>query len=274
MDRRTFVQSLGAALALPAVPGPRCRAPYPLGLQLYTVRRFLRADPARTLAVVARAGYVEVEFAGYADVMPARLRRMLDDAGLAAPAAHVGLDALAPAQLPATLDAAAVLGHRWLVVPWLPAADRTPDGYARTGERLAAAGAAARAHGVRVAWHNHDFELAPLPDGRRGLDLLLAASDPSTVDLELDLFWAAQAGADPAALLRETAARVRLVHVKDRGGPPDHAMRDVGDGMLDWPAILAAARAAGVAHAFVEHDEPADALASIRRSAAYLARLP
>lgn len=246
-----------------------------IGVQLYTVRDAMRADPDAALARLAAIGYREVEFAGYHDRAPRALRATLDRVGLTAPSAHVPLEDVAPARLGAALEAAGTMGHRWLVVPWLAPAQRAADadGWRRLADRLTAAGRTAAAAGVRLAYHNHDFELRPLADGTRPLDVLLAATDPSLVDFELDVYWATFAGQDPVAWLDRHPGRIRLLHLKDSGGAPDHAMLSVGAGRIDFPRLLAAGARAGVRHAFVEHDAPSDAFASVTASHAYLAGL-
>lgn len=269
---------LGAACApaLAASPASAGRArsrARPLGLQLYTVRGPLRRDFEETLAAVAAAGYGEVEFAGYHDRTPTEVRRLLERNGLAAPAAHVPWERT-ERDWPAALAEAAAVGHRYAIVPWLPEAARgDADAWRRTAERLDRAGREARAAGLRFGYHNHDFELRPLADGTLPLDLLIAATDPAHVVFELDLYWLVRAGQDPAAWLARHASRVELVHVKDSAGPPDHRMVDVGAGTIDFAAFLPAAVDRGVRHVFVEHDDPADPLASMRASASALRRV-
>jgi len=271
MDRRSFVGTTAAALAggRPAAP----RAPRRLdriGLQLYTVRRELQQDFAGTLARVAATGYREVEFTDYFGKAPRDVRALLDHHGLVAPSVHVSL---APDQWRAALEAAPVIGYHYLVAAWIPAeARRTLDDYKRIAESFNHAGAEARAAGRQFAYHNHDFEFVPL-EGRLPYDVLLAETDPQLVQLEIDLYWITKGGQDPLAYFARWPGRVPLVHVKDSAGPPEHRMMDVGAGTIDWKRIFARRDQAGIRHAFVEHDEPRDAFASIRASYAYLKRL-
>lgn len=239
-------------------------------------------DPAATLDALAAIGYDEVEFAGYFGHPPATIREWLDGAGVAAPAAHVGMEELTGDGLTSSLEAAAVLGHRWLVLPWIPAQMRTAEGYRAVADTLNTAGAAARDAGVRIAYHNHDFEFEPLgepseppgqpfqPQGRSGYDLLLERLDPSLVDMEIDFHWSAAAGAAFEPLVADHPGRFALCHVKDldaQGG-----MADVGAGTIDWAALFALSEEAGLRHYFVEHDNPADPLASARSSYRYLSQ--
>lgn len=244
-----------------------------IGVQLYTVRSLMADDVAGTLDLVAGVGYAEVEFAGYFGYAPAQLRAWLDAAGLTAPAAHVDLDALEGSALEATLEDATIVGHDWVVVPWIPEAMRTSDGYREVADLLNAAGDAAAGAGVRMGYHNHAFEFEMLDgadtEGRTGYSLLLEHLDPALVDLEIDLHWSAVGGADALELFADHPGRFPLCHVK--GLSADGRMVDVGAGVIDWPGLFARSEEAGLQHYFVEHDQPSDPLASIEASYRYLA---
>ncbi len=242
-----------------------------IGLQLYTVRSLMAEDVAATLDAVAAIGYQEVEFAGYFGHAPAQVRALLDAAGLTAPAAHMDLIALQGADLAASIEAALVVGHRWLVVPWIAEELRTADGYREVAAILNEAGAAAQSAGLRVAYHNHAFEFETVvndPPGTTGYAVLAEALDPSLVDLEIDLHWSAVAGVDALALFAEYPGRFTLCHLKDLTS--DGRMADVGAGQIDWDALLARSEQAGLQHYFVEHDQPDDPIASVEASYRYL----
>ena len=122
---------------------------------------------------------------------------------------------------------------------------------------------------MRFAYHNHDFELRSV-DGQRPLDLLLKETDPSLVDFEMDLYWVVFGGGDPLDFFNRYPKRFPMVHVKDSAGPPDNRMVDVGQGKIDFRSIFAQSDKAGIKHYFVEHDQPADPIATIRNSYNYL----
>jgi sugar phosphate isomerase/epimerase len=279
--RRGF---LGASLAALAAHGYRFRPSAParetdppsdrldtIGVQLYTVRGEMRRDPEGTLARVARIGYREVEFAGYHNRTPEQLRDALRANGLSAPAAHVGLDSLEGDRGARTIDAAATLGHRYLVVAWMPEDwRRTLDDWRRVAERMNRVGERTRAAGIQFAYHNHDFEFRPL-EGRVPFEVFCEAADPTLVQIELDLFWITHGGGDPLAFIGRWPGRVPMVHVKDR--TVEGTMVDVGAGAINWRRIFAERRRAGIRHYFVEHDEPPDPWASISASFGYLGRL-
>ncbi|HVE77262.1 MAG TPA: sugar phosphate isomerase/epimerase [Gemmatimonadaceae bacterium] len=263
--------SATAARSDSAAPGaaPAGRA---IGIQLYTVRTLMERDVEGTLEALAGVGYREVEFAGYFGREPRTLRQTLDRLQLAAPATHVSLDELR-AHLPRVFDAAQTLGHRYVVCPWIDEKERTLAGYRRIAGELNRWGAACRDRGMRLAYHNHEFEFARV-DNVVPYDLLLAETDPAVVFMELDLFWATKAGADPLALFTRQRRRFPLWHVKDmRGVQGPQEMVAVGEGDIDFGRIFAAAQQSGMEHFFVEHDNPTDPLASARTSYRNLARV-
>lgn len=285
IDRRQFVTSClasavaGAELQFHPYPDPRShpsRDPRLWGIQLYTVREQAKADLAGTLRGLGAMGYREVEFAGLHGHPAADVRRMLDDAGLSAPAGHVGLEALTGAALDQTIADAKVLGHRFLIVPWIPNEQRTADGYAATADAFSQAGERLRPAGLGFGYHNHDFEFSPVgaggPSATCGYDILLDRTDPGLVCMELDLFWVRKGGRDAGAYFAKYPNRFRLVHIKDMAA--DGAMVDLGRGVMPWRELLHAAATAGVTHWFAEHDEPADPMAFARSAIQYLDTLP
>lgn len=283
-DRRTFLTSVATAMAglatgcLPvpgrasraaaaAAGGPLASMPNGIGLQLYTVRSLLATSFEPTLEAVAALGYSEVEFAGYHRQVPATVRAALDRYGLRAPSAHVAVDATGDAWA-RLVDDAAIVGHRWLTLPWVDGRRWTEDRWHRLAATLNDRGAAAARAGLRVAYHNHDFELRG--QDRLPLEILLAETDPALVDFEMDVYWLVAAGHDPIAWL-ERGTRFRMLHLKDTAGAPDHRMTDVGKGVIDWSAVLRTAARQGALHHFVEHDSPERPLESAAASHAHLA---
>jgi sugar phosphate isomerase/epimerase len=130
----------------------------------------------------------------------------------------------------------------------------------------------ARKAGLRFAYHNHNFEFNRLGD-QLPYEILLEETDPSLVEMEMDIYWVVRGGGDPLDLIKRHPGRFTMVHLKDSGGPPDHKMMDVGSGTIDFAGIFAHAREAGIEHAFVEHDEPPDEFASLKASYPLAARL-
>jgi sugar phosphate isomerase/epimerase len=244
-----------------------------IGMQLYTVRRELEKDFEGTLARVASLGYREVEFAGYFDHPPREVRALLNRHRLTAPAAHVQLAALR-GSLQEMIEAAHVIGHKYLLVAYLPAEERKSlDDYKRLIPLFDKAGEELKKAGIRFAYHNHDFEFAPL-DGRIPYDLLLDGTDPQTVKLEMDLYWIVKAGASPLKYFEKYPGRYHLLHVKDMDATPKRYFTEVGRGVIDFKTIFANADKAGVRHYFVEQDEtPGSPFESLKLSMDYLKRL-
>ncbi len=195
MQRREALRILGGTLLLGS------RAPLDaihrgasgrldkIGIQLYSVRSELAKDFDGTLARVAEIGYAEVEFAGYYDRTPAQVAAALRRTGLSAPSAHIPIELLGRSWAK-TLDGARTMGHRYLIVPWLPDADRaTSHGVKRIAGLFERAGKEAKAAGVRLGFHNHDVDFVPFADerGSAPFDMLLQETDPDHVVFELDL---------------------------------------------------------------------------------------
>jgi Sugar phosphate isomerases/epimerases len=227
----------------------------PIALQLYTVREEAARDLAGTLAKVAEIGYSGVELGGFPGTDAAEVRRMLDDNGLAPVGTHVAIDVLEKS-LPDVIAYNQTLGTPYVTCPYL-GDDRRGDiaAYRATGRLLNDIGAKLKAEGLTFAYHHHAFEFEAKEDGVYGLDALLEAADPENLGLELDTYWVAKGGEDPVAYLQKYRGRVRLVHVKDMAGPEaDGRFAEVGEGVLDWPAIFEAAESGSVAHYIVEQD--------------------
>jgi sugar phosphate isomerase/epimerase len=268
MYRRDTLRLLGALALSRAIPAsPPQRKIESIGLQLYTVRAALEGDFDATLARVAAIGYREVEFAGYFGHTAQEVRASLQRTGLAAPSAHIPIDAIG-AGWEGVIENALAIGHRYLVVASVGNVTDI-DAYRRIAERFNHAGAVAKKAGIRFAYHNHDFEFAPLA-GRLPYDVLLEATDPEYVCFEMDLYWITKGGQSPLTYFTRWPGRIPLVHVKDAAAAPPHRMTDVGAGMIDWQRLLEKGTRAGVEHFFVEHDEAPDAFASITASYAYL----
>lgn len=243
----------------------------PIALQLYTVRT-LKLPPDELFAAVAGAGYGGVELAGTYGLQADALHALLEAHGLRVVSAHVSLDALED-DLPAAIRYHKALGNDTLVVPWVPEAlrSKSSEGWKALGKRIDTLGRRCAHAGMRLMYHNHDFEMA-IVDGRPAIDWLLENAAEAGVGWEMDVAWAQFGGQNVPALLERYAGRCARLHAKDLGdNAAEHGLADVGSGTLDWDAILPAARAAGVEWYIVEHDYPTDPLASISRSYAFLA---
>jgi sugar phosphate isomerase/epimerase len=255
-----------------------------LGMQLYTVRAEMAKDFDGTLARVAALGFREVEFAGYFDRTPQQVRAALDRNGLTSPSTHIDLASIS-SRLPQVIEASRVIGHTFIVMPWLDDATRKDPGiWQQVADTLNRAGETARAAGIRMGYHNHHFEFVPTASGQLPFDVLLERCDPKLVVFELDLAWISAAGQDPLAYFAKYPGRFPMVHVKGlrkrpaqgAATPIDQVMpdiADVGGDSIDWARVFARSEQAGIAHYYVEHDNPKSAFDSLAASAKYLQAL-
>jgi len=242
-----------------------------IALQLYTVRRLAATDLPGTLAAVALAGYRAVELAGLPDMPPAELSRLLDSAGLRVVGSHEGVEGLRR-DATAVADRLATLACPRVVVPWMPEEDRrTADDVRRFAAELARYAGLFADRGIRLGYHNHAFEFGTL-DGTTIWDRFLGALPPE-VEIELDVHWLAAGGRDPVVELRSVGNRVRLLHMKDRTAGREPRDAPPGEGTLPFPAIVEAARAAGVEWYIVEQDEPRNPVEDITSGLRYLETL-
>jgi sugar phosphate isomerase/epimerase len=225
----------------------------------------LKQDFGGALARVAGIGYQGMEF-GLATLEQAPLPLdeiacRLADLGLRTVNLHIVAQVLEDRFGEVTATAHR-LGCSWVTIPWGPADSaeqlkRDAAAYDRLGARY-------RAEGLGLCYHNHDHELRRF-DGRHGLEILLAESDPVNLRSQLDVCWVRFGGADPVAFLQRYAGRVPLVHLKDvarlepscetgHGSHEQMVFTEVGTGIVDFPAVTAAARQAGAEWGTVEQD--------------------
>lgn len=279
------VAAAGSSVLAQAIDAHERRQPPrgPWGVQLYTVRDQIGRDAATVLERLAAIGYVELEILQGTLPVVAPIAKTL---GLSIVSVHLDGPTATGEGLAAFITQAKAHGVRYLVVPFVPTADRPTGraGFAQLARRLTRMSEQVSAAGLQLAYHNHAFEFGQDRDGTRWLDVLMQETAASGMKLELDVFWAAITGADPVEVIRRYPGRIALMHLKDKNPSvarslvesqvPPTAFVEVGSGALDFPAILAASRSAGVAHYFVEQDAtPGDPVQSLSKSYAYLARL-
>jgi sugar phosphate isomerase/epimerase len=243
-----------------------------LGLQLYTVRSALSKDIEGTIAAIAKAGITELEFFNPFGKDVAWWNALLKQHGLTAPSSHEALPKT-DADWDPIFHRAHGMGHKLIVVPFVGDEYRgSKANWQRLAERLNTGAQKAKAAGLQFAYHNHDFEFAPV-DGTTGYEILTTQTDKDAVKLELDLYWTVKAGQDPLAIMKRWPNRIVAVHVKDAGPAPERKMTEVGAGTIDFKTIIATGRKQGLQHWFIEHDNPTDAIASITASAAAMKKL-
>lgn len=172
-------------------------------------------------------------------------------------------------------DIAKAFGMGLVVDPWVNPEDRptTVDGWKKMGDRLAAVTDDMESRGLTFAYHNHDFEMAELPDGSYPIEHLLG----DTVPFEPDLAWMVVGRADPLAWIKKYAGRIPAVHVKDVAPVgtllDERGFADVGHGTMDWQTLWDAAVEAGAQLMIAEHDQPSDWTRFARRSIETMRRI-
>lgn len=279
----------------------------PIGIQLYTMGELVQKDPQGTLNALASIGYRSVELAGFLGLTARALRSALDQAGLICHSAHISPQSRGEGQpslsgdLGQLAEDAHTLGIEYIVAPTslLPAQASQPQPgesggafFTRAGKSMTANDWRATAdflnsvakrlkpYGLKLAYHNHNFEFAPSPEGS-GLDILLRDTDPDLVYFEIDVGWVAAAGRDPIQILEAHTGRFRLIHIKDIKADtrPNTALEmnptEVGSGAIPWTRVLPAALKAGVREFYVEQEPPfaLPRLDSVRKSFQYLSHL-
>jgi sugar phosphate isomerase/epimerase len=288
MQRRTFLHTLGVALATPtlacamsksgataaaaATGGRRLKR---VGIQLYTLRDAARADLDRTLGDIAAAGYTDVEMLMSLrnfNHSPADVRKMLDAHRLRAPSTHIGTETLA--NVDGAVEEARTLGHQYLILADLPATARQSlDAFAGYADTLNRAGEAARKHDLWIAWHDEADDFKAF-NGQQGYDALVAKLDPSLVRLQLDTGNAAIAGRDPLDLMKRYGDRYYSFHIKDAPAIPSQHDVELGKGVVDLRGILSRVKSFDDRYFYVEQETyPDTPLDSVKRDFAYISKL-
>ncbi len=284
LTRRRFA-ALSAAAAGTALVAPRrlsaaTHSGLAFGVQIYMVRDLLGpTDLPVTLRLIHQIGYASIETYPLVYNRPAKeLKSLIEGQGLKAPSGHFDYETLDE-----RVDYAAELGLEYMICPMLPQPLwDSLDGFHRAAAHLNKAAAKARAAGLNFGYHPHNYEFKKLGNGR-GFDVLMRELDPS-VKLELDVYWAVEAGEIPLELMSKHRDRLALLHIKDRKpaagvtfSPFDKQaahFTKAGSGVIDWKATLGEAHRLGVKQYFVDqdgYDIPVEE--SLRRNWKYLSRL-
>lgn len=277
MNRRIFVQSVtAAAVGVGAAPRTMLAARRldRIGLELYSVRRAMSADPDRTLAAVRAIGYTDVELLwsfGNFGRSPQQVRDALTREGLRAPSAHISPAAILVGW-ERSLDTAKVLGHEYLIVPSFTAdTERSLDDWREWADRFNAAGALARRAGIWLAFHNEPDHMKAI-DGKVPYDVFVERTDPSVVRLQLDTGNMLLGGGDPMQYLAKYRDRYWSFHLKDVVADRSHDT-ELGTGSFDFRRFLAAIPDLAKKPCYVEQENARDELASARTDFEYLRNL-
>lgn len=243
--------------------------PAPIAVQLYSVRAQIneRGLPA-LLKTIADIGYAGVEFAGYQGLKPVELRKRLDDLGLRAASTHGPLPT--PDNLREIVSDARALGFTTHVCgPGFGNKVASRDEVLRAAAALQAGAEMLRREGLALAAHNHEYEFDRAFDGQTPHEIL--RENAPDLRFELDTYWTAVGGHDPAMVLRKLGPRAPLLHIKDGPKTRGAAMTAVGQGAMDWAPVFTAADADALQWAIVELDAcDTDMVTAIAESYRYL----
>ncbi len=249
----------------------------PIGIQLYSVRDAMAEDFAGTIKALAKMGYTAVEFAGLFDHTAEEVKAICAEAGVDPISAHVGLNVVLP-DIEGVVKTYHDIGCRYMVIPWADG-KVLPGGaeYASFLENIKKVSAVLRKYGMRLGYHNHDFEFKKI-DGKNKLDILYADTAAEDLFAQIDTCWANVGGENPSEYVLKYTGRAPLVHIKDfvgsksanmygliDGGKAEEVnetpavpfeLRPVGSGVQDVAAIIAASEKAGAECVIVEQDQP------------------
>jgi sugar phosphate isomerase/epimerase len=241
------------------------------GLALYTVRNDMGTDAKATLKAVADAGYKNIEAAGYADgkfynMSPTDFKKYLKTVGLKPISTHQGSVTMENAD--AMIADVKAAGFKYFVIPVPPMGLFKVDqetrvmgmtgGVANLTEIINTLGKKCKAAGLKLLYHNHDFEFKKNADGIVPIDYMLEHTDPKYVNFQMDLYWVTKAGADPVSYFQKYPGRFKIWHVKDMD--EEGRFAPVGNGQIDFARILANKELSGMKYYMVEQDMTFDNL--------------
>ncbi len=270
----------------------------PVAVQLYSVRDEMEKDFYGTIEAMKELGYDGVEFAGLFGEEPEKIKAFCDEIGIVPISAHVPYyDMLENPEK--VLSDYAKIGCKYVAVPYLTEECRPgTDGFAATVEGIRKIGETAKALGIQLLYHNHDFEFVKIGE-EYALDVLYSSISADLLQTEIDTCWVNVAGVNPAEYIEKYSGRAPVVHLKDFkksgenlgklydliGIDDENAQQEeedafsfmpVGYGVQDMPEILAACENAGAQWVVVEQDSPAKGdtpMNSVKLSREYLKTL-
>ncbi|WP_343691920.1 sugar phosphate isomerase/epimerase [Chitinophaga sp.] len=245
------------------------------GLQLYSLREELPKDVKGVIAKVAAAGYKQVETYGYSKkngfwgLSAQEFKTLLTKHGLTSPSGHYGLES--EQDQDDAIEAAKILGQEYLTMPYIDEKKRKTAGdISNLVAEINKLAEKAKQHGLKMAYHNHDFEFQKV-DGVMLYEELLKGTNPSLVHFEMDIYWVVRSNQDPVAWINKYPGRFTMVHVKDMDKANPELNTEVGKGSINFKSIFAKAKTAGLKYYIVEQENfSIDPYVSITQSAKYL----
>jgi sugar phosphate isomerase/epimerase len=246
-----------------------------VAVQLYTLRDFIKtpADIAATLKKVRKLGYQAVQVSAMGPIEESELLKMLEGEGLVLCATHE--DAAMILNEPhAVVERLKKLNCKYTAYPFPRGIDFADETQIHAlAKKLDAAGAVLREAGQVLTYHNHAIEFVKFGD-KLALEIIYGETDPQNLQAEIDTYWIQYGGGSPVEWCQRLAGRLPLLHMKDYMFMKEnkHEMAEIGEGNLDWKAIIAASEKSGCEWFIVEQDYcPADPFDSLKASFDYIA---
>jgi sugar phosphate isomerase/epimerase len=246
-----------------------------IAAQLYTVRDFCKTaeDLKKTLQTIKQQGYSAVQLSGIGPIPPEIVKEITEKIGLRICATHISYERLTT-DLEAVIQEHLSWNCKYVGIGSLPESNRTSkEGYIAFAKQFSEISNKLARAGLQFIYHNHRFEFTQY-DGVTGMDLLLQASN-SSFGFELDMYWVQAGGANPLDWVNKVKGRMQVIHFKDMAIVDDkQVFAEIGEGNLNWPAILQACRETGVEWYVVEQDTCLrDPFESLEMSFNYLKKL-
>jgi sugar phosphate isomerase/epimerase len=260
-SRRDFLRNAslaGLALSMPfknelmAMGG----AGNSFGIQLWSVKEALYKDTLGVLKQLADNGYKKIEgFEGdkglFWGMKHTELKKVMDDLGMQLVSSHCDN----VSNFDRKAGEAAEIGMKYLICPY-KGAQPSIDNYKKFADEFNACGEIAKKHGIRFAYHNHDYSFVPM-NGVVPQDVMMENTDAKIVDFEMDMYWTTVAGVNALAYMDKYPNRFKLVHVKDlvkTNTSEGHESCVIGKGTIDYKSLLPEVAKRGVQHMIVEQE--------------------
>jgi len=277
-NRRSFLQKAGLAVAATYLSPSFFSSALAnqaklskIGIGLFTLREQLTADVKATIEKVAAIGYNQVEtYYGYPGKYEVKgfwgyeskdFLALLKDNNLTSPSGHYNLTEFLAGggdkTLKSHIETAASVNQKYFVIPALPTdirANGTLDDYKKMAVKFNEAAELCKKSGLKLAYHNHNFEYKDQGNGATGFNILLNETDANLVSFELDIFWAVNAGLNPVEMFKKNPGRYKMFHVKDMDKADKTVFTEIGSGQIDFKSIFAASKTAGLDYIFAEQD--------------------
>jgi len=282
-SRRSFLR--GAALTTLAMSMPfknelmaMASKSNAFGLQLWSVKQALSKDPLAVLKQLSENGYKKIEsFEGakgmFWGMKNTEFKKVMDDLGMNMVSSHCN-DTGDLVSFERKAAAAGEIGLKYLICAF-KGPQKSLDNFKKFTDEFNACGEIAKKHGLRFAYHNHDYSFKAM-EGIVPQDLMMDGTNPDLVDFEMDMYWTVAAGVDPIAYMDKHPNRFKLVHVKDlTKTATGHESCVIGKGTIDYKSLLSKVAKHGVQHMIVEQEAytGTNELDAARDNAAYLKTL-